>query len=605
MNSYTPLQSFAEVSDSSEVAPHLALLRAELARRGLDGFLIPRADEHQGEYVPAATRRLAWLTAFTGSAGMAVVLKNRAAAFVDGRYTLQLKAQTDSTQFEQHDLLPDGPAQWIASHGQNARIGFDPWLHTPNAITSLRKAAARAGAELIACDTNPIDAVWTDRPAPPTAPAQLHEFALSGEESADKCHRLGAALKTLGIDAAVLTAPDSICWLFNVRGGDVPYTPFVLSFAILHADGSADWFVDPRKLSDAVRTALGTTIRIHAPDRFLPSLANFGGKMVLADPASAAAIIFVRLEEAGATLVMGADPCQLPKACKNAIELEGMRKAHRRDGAAVANFFAWFAREAAKGELTEISAAEKLEAFRHDTGVLADLSFDSISATGAHAALPHYHVTYASNAAIKPGNVYLIDSGAQYRDGTTDITRTVIVGDATAVMKDCFTRVLKGHIALATARFPAGTCGSALDTLARRPLWEAGLDFDHGTGHGVGSYLSVHEGPQRIAKAPNTQALLPGMVVSNEPGYYRAGAFGIRTENLLAVRKASGDFEREVLEFETLTLCPIDIRLIDIAMLTKPERAWLNAYHARVREELEDLVAEETKPWLIAATQAI
>lgn len=601
------LQSFEEVSDKATVAPHLGALRAEMKKRGLAGFIVPRADEHQGEYVPDAARRLTWLTSFTGSAGMAVVLADKAAAFVDGRYTLQLRTQTDTNLFQPCDLLPDGPENWIRKQTnlRGGKIGYDPWLHTLNGAARLQKAAAAAGAELVPCETNPLDAVWTDRPAPPAAPAIAHPFALSGEESEAKRARIAREMKERGIDTAILTLPDSICWLFNIRGNDVPYTPFVLSFALLHADGSADLFVDARKISSELAAHLGHTVRCAGPGKFLPALGTLNGKTVLADPATAAAIIFHRLQETGATIRNGADPCQLPKACKNAVELEGSRKAHKRDGAAMVNFLAWLAREAPKGELTEISAAQKLEEYRHATGVLADLSFDSISAAGAHAALPHYHVTVGSNAPLAPGNVYLIDSGGQYRDGTTDITRTVIVGTPSSEMKSCFTRVLRGHIALATARFPAGTTGSALDVLARQPLWEAGLDFDHGTGHGVGSYLSVHEGPHRIAKAANTVALAPGMVVSDEPGYYREGAFGIRCENLLAVRKCRPFSDQNFLEFETLTLCPFDTNLIDMLLFGEAERVWLNAYHVRVRAELTELVEPQAQSWLENATRAI
>jgi Xaa-Pro aminopeptidase len=605
MESDVSLQSFEEVSAPSSVAPRLAALRAELKRIGLDGFIVPRADEHQGEYMPPNARRLAWLSAFTGSAGVAVVLPEEAAIFVDGRYTLQVRAQTDTALFTPLDLTGDGLERWIEDHAQGLSIGFDPWLHTADGVARLRKAAETGGFRLLACDRNPIDTVWTDRPSVPVAHVFEHPFALAGEEAAAKRARIGDCLAYAGADAAVLTLPDSIAWAFNIRGRDIPYTPFVLAFAILHADGSADLFVDARKVPPQVMSRLGLKVRLCAPSRFLQSLSGLSGKTVIVDPATAAAAVFDRLAVAGARILRRPDPCQVPKACKNPVELEGARKAHIRDGAAMVSFLAWFAAEAPKGTLTEISAAVKLESCRKATGFLADLSFDSISAAGPHAALPHYHVTVSSNRPIAPGDIYLIDSGGQYPDGTTDITRTAIVGTPTAEMKDRFTRVLKSHIALATARFPEGTCGVALDAIARKPLWDVGLDFDHGTGHGVGSYLSVHEGPQRISKHLVDQALLPGMVVSDEPGYYREGAFGIRTENLLAVRTAAGKFERTMLEFEVLTLCPIDTKLIEVSLLSAEERAWLNAYHARVRDVLSEFVAGEALDWLIRATETI
>ena len=516
-----------------------------------------------------------------------------------------MRAQTATSLFEPHDFPDEGPEKWIEANAAGARIGYDPWLHTPRQIERLKKAAGKAGAELIACATNPIDTVWADQPDAPSAPAVVHPFALSGEESVSKRARIAAAVKAAGADAVVLTLPDSICWLFNIRGTDIAYTPFVLCFALLKTDGTADLFLDATRISPELAAHLGPAVTVLSPDTLLPALAEFADKTVAADPATAAAAIFDALAEVGAKTRNLPDPCQVPKACKNPVELEGARKAHIRDGAAMANFLAWFAAEAPKGQLTEIDAALKLEACRKATGSLADLSFDSISAAGAHAALPHYRVTVSSNATIKPGDIYLIDSGGQYPDGTTDITRTAIVGEATAEMKDRFTRVLKGHIALATAKFPEGTRGVELDAFARRPLWEAGLDFDHGTGHGVGSYLSVHEGPQRIAKALIDQPLLAGMVISDEPGYYKEGAYGIRTENLLAVRKLAGSYERLMLQFEVLTLCPIDLNLIEPARLAPAERDWLNAYHTRVRDTLSEFVAEETRPWLDQATRAI
>jgi Xaa-Pro aminopeptidase len=608
MDKTSPFQSFEDQSDAATCAPRLTALRAELDRRGLDGFLVPRADEHQGEYVPKRAERLAWLTAFTGSAGAAVVLHDKAAIFVDGRYTLQVREQTDTRLFEPRDLLGEGPAAWMAANAPNgARIGYDPWLHTANGVELLRAAAAQAGAELIPCPTNPIDSVWTDQPGNPVVKAQPHALALAGESAEAKRMRIAEQLKSLSVDAAVITLPDSICWLLNMRGGDIPHTPFVLSFALLHTDGSTDLFMDSRKSSPELVRHLGNAVRLKDPEEFPAALDHFAGKAVLADPANCAAAVFDRLGRAGAKIQRGADPCQLPKACKNAAEIEGMRRAHIRDGAALTRFLAWISREAPNGHLSEIEAAEALEGYRRATESLVDLSFDSISGAAQHAAIPHYRVTRSSNRKIARDEIFLIDSGGQYPDGTTDVTRTMIVGKPTAEMRDRFTRVLKGHIALATVRFPDGTTGAALDAFARRPLWDAGLDYDHGTGHGVGAYLSVHEGPQNIAKKPVTQALKPGMICSNEPGYYKAGEYGIRIENLVVVTEPE-DFagsERGMMRFETITLAPIDLELVEVSLLTDDERNWLDAYHTRVREVLSPHLDVETKAWLDHATRAL
>jgi Xaa-Pro aminopeptidase len=599
-------QSFDEISDPATCAPHLKLLREELARRGLDGFLVPRSDEHQGEYVPKHAERLAWLTAFTGSAGIAVVLQDKAVIFVDGRYTLMVRGQVDLNLIEPHDLIAEGPSAWLEQNApKGAKIGFDPWLHTASAIDILTASVAKAGATLVACPTNPIDAVWADQPEAPTAKAIVQPFNVAGETSEKKRTRIAEEIKAKGADALVQTMPDSIAWLFNIRGDDVPHTPFALSFAILHSDGTADWFIDERKMSPELIAHLGNSVRRHAPADFAPALETLKGKTVAADPNTAASAIFARLEKAGASVKRIADPCQLAKACKNSVEIEGMRKAHIRDGIAMAKFLCWLDAEAPKGGLDEIKAAQQLEAFRSTSEYLTDLSFDSISAASEHAAIPHYHVTQSSNLPIKKDEIYLIDSGGQYPDGTTDITRTIIVGTPSAEMKDRFTRVLKGHIALATAKFPEGTAGVQLDSFARRPLWDAGLDYDHGTGHGVGAYLSVHEGPQNISKRPIPQALKPGMVISNEPGYYKAGEYGIRIENLVVVQLCAEPGDRKMMEFETITLAPIDTRLIEPALMTETEKDWLNAYHARVREVLSPLVDDGTKAWLAAATRAI
>ncbi len=608
MDKNSPFQTYDDRSDAATVAPRLAALRAELVRRGLDGFVVPHADEHQGEYLPASAERLAWLTSFTGSAGAAVVLKDKAAVFVDGRYTLQVRAQTDTSLFEPRDLVAEGPQGWIPDHlPQGAKLGFAPWLTTANGVAGLRQAAERAGGSLIACDGNPIDAVWTDRPSPPMNKAVPHAMNLAGEESRAKRARIAAGLKKAHADAAILTLCDSVCWLFNIRGSDVPHTPFVLAFAILHADGQANLFLDESKRGPGLATHLGEDVRLAPARDFEAALDALKGKTVVADPATAAAAIFDRLNKAGAKVKQGADPCQLPKACKNPLEIEGTRKAHIRDGAALSRFLCWFAREAPRGVLTEIDAAEALEGFRRATGCLSDLSFDSISGAGANGAIVHYRVTRSTNRVIANDEMFLIDSGAQYPDGTTDVTRTVMVGKPTVEMRDRFTRVLKGHIALATVRFPEGTIGMQLDSFARRPLWDAGLDYDHGTGHGVGSYLSVHEGPQNISKRPVSQPLLPGMICSNEPGYYKTGEYGIRIENLVVVTapKAMPDGERPMMGFETITLAPIDLNLVEPGLLTDGERIWLNAYHARVFETLRPLLDEETRAWLEQATRAI
>ncbi|HEV2562990.1 MAG TPA: aminopeptidase P family protein [Rhizomicrobium sp.] len=607
MDKTAPFQTFDDRSDARECAPRLAALRAELARRGLDGFIVPHSDEYQSEYLPARGERLAWLTAFTGSAGAAIVLRERAAVFVDGRYTLQVQQQTDTKLFEPRDLVSEGVGAWIeANVPKGAKLGYDPWVHTAGGVDALRISAERAGATLIACETNPIDAVWKDQPGPPLAKAVPHGLALAGESAESKRTRIAEDIKKSGADAAVVTCADSICWLLNMRGGDTPHTPFVLSYAILNEDGSADLFMDARKSSPELQAHFGNAVRVREPDEFPAALDALKGKTVTADPSTCPSAVFDRLARASAKVKRGADPCQLPKACKNAVEIEGTRKAHIRDGGALTSFLAWFSREAPKGNLTEIDVAETLEGYRRATGALEDLSFDSISGAGANGAVVHYRVTQSTNRPVRNNEMFLIDSGAQYPDGTTDVTRTLIVGTPTAEMRDRFTRVLKGHIALGTARFPEGTPGSALDAFARRPLWEAGLDYDHGTGHGVGSYLSVHEGPQNISKRPINQPLKPGMICSNEPGFYKTGEFGIRIENLVVVTEPKDvGGERPMMEFETITLAPIDLNLVEPALLTDGEREWLNAYHARVRETLSPLVDEETRGWLTRATRAI
>ncbi|HYM17303.1 MAG TPA: aminopeptidase P family protein [Micropepsaceae bacterium] len=605
-----PFQTFEDQTDASHCAPRVAALRDELKRRGVDGFLIPRADEHQGEYVPKRAERLSWLTGFTGSAGVAAVLIEKAAIFVDGRYTLQVRNQTDTSLFETLDVINDGPANWIeANLKKGAKLAYDPWLHTQAGIERLRTSVERAGGSLVPLSTNPVDAVWPDQPAPPRARAVPHPIELAGESSQSKRARLAAEMGKRGYDAAVLTLPDSICWLLNIRGADVPHTPFALAFALLYSDAKVDLFMDPKKSSAELVAHLGNQVRLRAPDEFGLALDEMSEKTVLADPSWVSAFVFDRLEKAQAKVARAADPCQLPKACKNEVELEGTRKAHVRDGQALTRFLAWFAREAPKGSLTEIDTVEKLEAFRQATGALKDVSFDSISGAGPDGAVVHYRVTRKTNRRIQSGELFLIDSGAQFVDGTTDVTRTLAVGQPSAEMRDRFTRVLKGHIQLALAKFPEGTTGAQLDAFARRPLWEVGLDYGHGTGHGVGSYLSVHEGPQSISQRGTAQALKAGMICSNEPGYYKTGEYGIRIENLVVVREL-GEIpggEKKMLGFETITRAPIDLNLVDVSMLTKDEREWLNAYHASVREAVAPAFADDAdaRKWLEQATRAI
>ncbi|HVZ98705.1 MAG TPA: aminopeptidase P family protein [Caulobacterales bacterium] len=587
---------------------HLPQLRKMLAKLDLDGMVVPHEDEWQNEYVPPAYDRLAWLTGFTGSAGAAVVLRDEAAVFVDGRYTLQVRAQVDGELFAYRDLVEGGPAAYIRERAaKGARIGFDPKLFSPDALAKLRAAADAAGALLVPLAPNPIDEIWNDRPPLPAAAVTPQPEDYAGEAAASKRHRLGEALAMERVDATVITSPASIAWLFNIRGGDVARSPLPLGEAILRADGRADLFLDPIKVTPDLKQWLGNEVAVRPSADLAPALAELSGKSVRLDPASASAWYFEQLERAGAKIVRGPDPVVLPRACKNEREIEGARRAHARDGAAVSRFLHWLATEGQSGKVNEIDACMKLESFRQATGALKDLSFDSISGAGPNGAIVHYRVTKKTNRRLARGQLFLIDSGGQYLDGTTDITRTAPIGRATPEMKDRFTRVLKGHIALARVRFPKGTTGHQLDALARMALWEAGLDYDHGTGHGVGAYLGVHEGPHRIAKFVNTQPLEPGMIVSNEPGYYKTGAYGIRVENLQVVTPAAAiaGGERPMLGFETLTLAPIARELIDKKLLSKEERAWLNEYHARVRDTIGPQLEGEAKTWLETATAPI
>jgi len=583
----------------------IPLIRAQLEQLGLDGLFVPHEDEWQNEYLPDCAERLAWATGFTGSAGAAIILRDKAYLFSDGRYTQQALSQTAPELFEQRDLVDQGPAVWLKAEAPSgAKIGYDPRLVPPDVLARLKESAAQAGVELVAVGVNPIDEAWQDRPAEPSAEIVPHPETFSGESSASKRSRIGEKLSGDGIEASVLTSPAALAWLFNIRGKDVTRTPLALGSAILNKDGTAQLFVKPEKVTPELRGFLGNEVSISTEPNFVEALKKTSGKRVLIDPSLSSAHVFDALHAAGAQIVRGQDPTILPRALKNAVEIAGTKRAHTRDGVALANFLHWFDLEAPKGQLTEIDICKAIEGFRMATGALQDLSFDSISGAGPNGAFPHYRVTVESNRKVDQDNLFLLDSGGQYLDGTTDVTRTVAVGTPSAEMKDRFTRVLKGHIALSRVRFPKGTTGSALDALARMSLWEGGFDYDHGTGHGVGSYLGVHEGPHRIAKVPNHVALEPGMIVSNEPGFYKIDGYGIRTENLQYVTPATpiGGGERPMLGFETLTLAPIDRRLIVKEMLTEAELAWLNTYHAKVLAEIGPRVEADVRAWLEAAT---
>jgi Xaa-Pro aminopeptidase len=600
-------QTFDEPGERAASAGRLATLRAELKRRGLDGFIVPRADRHQNEYVPRSEERLAWLTGFTGSAGAAIVLADRAVIFVDGRYLLQVRDQIDTTQFTVEHLVENPPDKWLeANLTAGARFGYDPWLHTADGAERLAKAATAARATLVPAEPNPIDSVWADRPAPPRGAVVLHELKFAGETAAEKLARAQAELGKLKADAIVVSDPHNIAWAFNIRGADVAHTPLPLAFATLPREGRASLYIDGRKLSNEVRDYLEQLADVREPGAFADDLKALGASKanVRLDSATAADALGRLISEAGGTVMRASDPITLMKAVKNATEIAGTHAAHRRDGAAVANFLAWFDSEAPRGQLTEIDAVAALESFRRDTGMLKELSFPTISGAGPNGAIVHYRVTRATNRGIAPGELFLLDSGAQYQDGTTDITRTIAVGAPTDEMRDRFTRVLKGHIAIARAVFPDGTTGAQIDSFARQFLWAAGIDFDHGTGHGVGSFLSVHEGPARISKL-GTVALKRGMILSNEPGYYKTGAYGIRLENLVLVSETTvAGAEKPMNAFETLTFAPFDRRLIEPALMTADEIAWLDRYHARVAELLMPLVAADTRAWLEAATKA-
>jgi Xaa-Pro aminopeptidase len=598
-------QTFEEPESGVALTARLSAFREELARRKLTGFVIPRADQQQNEYVAPSEERLAWLTGFTGSAGMAVVLTQAAAVFVDGRYTLQAAKQVDGKAWNIEPLADPPPESWVARHlAAGDRLGFDPWLHTSAAAERLAAACTKAGAELVAVDSNPLDSVWAERPAPPLGPVAIHGTQFSGEAEKEKIQRIQQEIVRLGVDALVLSDSHAVAWTFNIRGADVSHTPLPLSYALVPKDGRPTVFIDHRKLSNSARDHLEQSADVEEPDALTPKLTELAqrGASIALDSATAADALSRLIGGAGGKPVRGSDPVSLLKAVKNSTEIEGTRTAHRRDAVALAKFLAWIDRDAPSGALTEIDTVEALESFRRDTGALKDVSFPTIAGTGPNGAIVHYRVTRKTNRRISPGDLLLIDSGAQYEDGTTDVTRTIAVGEPTAEMRDRFTRVLRGHIAIARAVFPDGTTGAQIDTLARQFLWQAGLDFDHGTGHGVGSYLSVHEGPARISKL-GTSPLRRGMILSNEPAYYKTDGFGIRIENLeLVVAAEITGAERPINAFETLTLAPIDRRLIDLNMLSGEELSWLNDYHARVRHEVRSHLDEATRRWLDAAT---
>jgi Xaa-Pro aminopeptidase len=596
----------------SSYADRLKALREQLKADRLDGFVVPLTDEHMSEYVGSYAQRLAWLTGFQGSAGSAVVLPEEAAIFTDGRYTLQVRQQVSATEWSYQSVPETSAAEWLKEHApEGARIGYDPWLHTRAWVKQAKEALAARGAELVAVARNPIDSVWTDRPEASKAHLVVQPDQYAGKSAAEKRTEIGDWLVKQHADAAVLSALDSIAWAFNIRGADVTHTPVALAYAIVNADGTADLFVAEEKIGPEVRQHLGNGVRLHERADFEGALTEYSGKTVVVDPERAVAAIFDALDKAGAKILALRDPTILPKALKNPAEIAGQKAAQNRDGAAIARFLKWIDDEAPGGEVDELKASDKLEALRRENPEIRDLSFDTISGAGPNGAIVHYKSSEKTNRKLEKGTLYLVDSGGQYVDGTTDITRTVPIGEPTAEMRDRFTRVLKGHIAIATAVFPKGTRGTQLDSFARRPLWEAGLDYAHGTGHGVGSFLAVHEGPQRISPAGSSQSggdepLAAGMIISNEPGYYKTGEYGIRIENLVLVvpREIEGA-EKEMLGFETLTFAPIDRRLIEAGMLEPEELAWLNCYHAHVLAKIGPTLKGAELAWLQQACAPI
>ena len=594
-------QTFDSATRPEQGPPRLSDLREVMAVVGVDAYLIPRADRFQGEYVAARDDRLAWLTGFTGSAGFAVVTRDKACVFVDGRYRVQVRAQVAEV-FTPLDWPAITHADWLAEElPKGGTVGLDPWLHTMEEIDRLRSALP---AHSFRAMENLIDRVWPDQPEPPAAPITAHPLEFAGELHEAKRRRLAKELKVDGDAAALITLPDSVAWLFNIRGADIPRNPIAHAFALLRADGTANLLTDPEKC-DAVRDHLGPDVAI-LPESELPALlATLRGRVRI-DPQSTPQAIADLLREAEVETRHGTDSCRLPKAIKNEGEMAGMRDAHLRDATAMCRFLAWFDR-ADQTALSEIDLVQSLEGFRRDTGMLREISFDTIAGAGPNGALPHYRVTTDSNRDLIEGDLIVLDSGGQYPDGTTDITRTLVVGTPGPEEARAYTLVLKGMIAISRARFPRGVAGTHLDVLARYHLWLAGMDYDHGTGHGVGAYLCVHEGPQRLARGGDV-ALQPGMILSNEPGYYRDGAFGIRIENLIAVQSAdplSGGDARDMLCFETLTWVPIDRNLIDLSLLDPEERSWIDGYHENCRDKIGPLLPDDCGEWFEAATEKL
>ena len=592
----------------SSYADRLAALRDQLKRDRLDGFVVPLTDEHMSEYVGSYAQRLEWLTGFKGSAGSAVVLPEEAAIFTDGRYTLQVRSQVSGSEWSYQSVPETSAAEWLREHAPSgARIGYDPWLHTTDWVKQAREQLAAKGAELVPVGVNPIDRVWADRPQPSKAHLVVQREALAGQSSADKRQQMADWLSENKADAAVLAALDSIAWTFNLRGADVSHTPVALAYAIVNRDGTAELFVDPEKVGDEVKAHLGNGVRLHDRSGFEPYLKSLAGKKIAVDPERSVAAIGQALDEAGAVTWRVRDPAVLPKAIKNAAEIAGHQAAQARDGAAIVRFLKWVEAEAPSGKLDELIASDRLQAIRAEGGMLKDLSFDTISGSGPNGAIVHYKASPETNRAITMNSLYLVDSGGQYEDGTTDITRTLAIGEPTAEMRDRFTQVLQGHIGIATALFPKGTRGSQLDSFARRALWDAGVDYAHGTGHGVGAFLSVHEGPQRISPVGSGQSggdepLQAGMILSNEPGYYKTGEYGIRIENLvLVVAKAIDGAEKSMLGFETLTFAPIERRLIVKDMLSAKEIAWVDGYHREVVAKIGPQLDSDERAWLEAA----
>lgn len=600
-------QNFDVVGGPQMGRDHVPLLRATLKDQGLDGLIIPHEDEYNNEYLPAHNERLMWATGFTGSAGAAAVFTDRAVMFTDGRYTLQVRQQVDADLFE-YARLEAGIAAWLRDNVKSGeKIGYDPRLHPPKSVSAIQKAVKNAGGTLIALETNPIDQAWEDRPEPPKGKVSIYPLDLAGKSHADKRAEIATSLKRSGADGAIITAPASLAWLLNLRGSDVRCTPLLLGNALIDTDGQVTLYTDPDKISDDIRAHLGNEVTVADESQLKDDLSSWSGKTVIADPSTGSAWHAQTLRDAGATVLAQADPVALPKAKKSPAELRGTEEAHRRDAVPLIRFLHWLDTEAQSGTYDEIDAAVQLETFRHETGALKDLSFESISGAGPNGAVVHYRVNSATTLPLAKNSLFLIDSGAQYVDGTTDVTRTVPIGEPTEEMRERYTLVLQGHIALATVRFPEGTVGSNLDALARYPLWQAGLDYDHGTGHGVGVFLGVHEGPQRISKAPNSIAIEAGMIVSNEPGYYKEGEYGIRIENLQYATPAEDipGGERPMLGFHTLTLAPFHRELIDVDMLSRAERDYVNAYHARVLKEIGPKLDAEVKAWLEKACRPI